>query len=109
MDNITFVSIQIAVSYQDNTALQAERLRAGRVEVTATVGMHSGRQRIINFDPREDIKMSSQYTGVWELDVDLKSELCRIQILLIISHFFIPIRTFTIIVLRCSSRRKQIG
>ncbi|KAK6643489.1 hypothetical protein RUM43_004996 [Polyplax serrata] len=65
----------IAVSYQDNTALQAERLRAGRVEVTATVGMHSGRQRIINFDPREDIKMSSQYTGVWELDVDLKSEL----------------------------------
>lgn len=37
--------------------------------------MHSGEQKFINFDNSEDVKMSSEYNGVWELHVDLKSKL----------------------------------
>lgn len=62
----------MAVSFQDNSPLPPRRLSASRLEVRATIGMRNGQQRNIEF---RDVKMASEYRGVWELDVDLKSEL----------------------------------
>ncbi|XP_046661974.1 CD109 antigen isoform X3 [Homalodisca vitripennis] len=62
----------ISVSYQDGSPLEDKKLEFSRMEVTADVGMRTGGRR--NIEPQV-LKMSAEHDGVWELKVDLRSQL----------------------------------
>ncbi|KAF6197499.1 hypothetical protein GE061_020140 [Apolygus lucorum] len=65
------LSTYISVSFHDGSPLSPERLLTGQMEVTAEVISRSAGRRTIEPYP---LKMS-EYTGIWEMKIDLRSQL----------------------------------
>nr|CAD7577964.1 unnamed protein product [Timema californicum] len=64
--------VYLAMSYHDGSPLSRERLRLGAMEVRSEIVTRSGGRR--NLDTR-GLPMSTQRDGVWEMKVDLRSQL----------------------------------
>ncbi|GLH02408.1 CD109 antigen [Gryllus bimaculatus] len=62
----------LAVSYHDGSPLTRERLELGRMEVQSSVTMQSGGRRSLE---TKELRMYGDKEGVWELKVDLDTEL----------------------------------
>lgn len=69
--------LQVSVSYQDESPLEQRKLQMSRMEVVADVAMRTGGRR--NMDPQE-LKMSSEHDGIWELKVDLRTQLGKLPL-----------------------------
>lgn len=63
---------QFAVAFHDNTPLSRYRLVTSRLSVSASIIMRSGGTRSVEFGSPE---MSEERGGVWELPVDLRTQL----------------------------------
>ncbi|CAG2055740.1 unnamed protein product [Timema podura] len=64
--------VYLAMSYHDGSPLSHERLRLGAMEVRSEIVTRSGGRR--NLDNR-GLPMSTQRDGVWEMKVDLRTQL----------------------------------
>nr|CAD7430447.1 unnamed protein product [Timema monikensis] len=64
--------VYLAMSYHDGSPLSRERLRLGAMEVRSEIVTKSGSRR--NLDNR-GLPMSTQRDGVWEMKVDLRTQL----------------------------------
>lgn len=65
----------MAVSFQDLSPLPDHRLQSSNLDVRAVINMRNGGSRNIEFRGDNRPIKSSEYNGVWELNVDLKAEL----------------------------------
>uniref|UniRef100_A0A0A9XXA7 CD109 antigen n=1 Tax=Lygus hesperus TaxID=30085 RepID=A0A0A9XXA7_LYGHE len=66
------LSAYISVSFHDGSPLSNQRLATGQMEVTAEVISRSTGRRTIEPYP---LKMSAEYNGIWEMKIDLRSQL----------------------------------
>ncbi|XP_075216528.1 macroglobulin complement-related [Lycorma delicatula] len=62
----------LTVSFHDGSALPRQRLIGGKLEVSGDVGMRTGGRRNIE---TQELKMSAEHDGVWEMKFDLRSML----------------------------------
>ncbi|XP_069675686.1 CD109 antigen isoform X2 [Periplaneta americana] len=62
----------LAVSFQDGSPLPHERLLQSRMEIRSEVTSRSGGRRSLDI---QELKMSAEKEGVWEMKVDLKTQL----------------------------------
>jgi hypothetical protein len=60
------------VSYQDGSPLPHERLLRSRMEIRSEVATRSGGRRSLDY---RELKMSAEKFGVWEMKVDLRTQL----------------------------------
>jgi hypothetical protein len=60
------------VSFQDGSPLPRERLVHSRLEIRAEVATRSGGRRNLDY---QELKMSAEKLGVWEMKVDLRTQL----------------------------------
>jgi hypothetical protein len=60
------------VSFQDGSPLPRERLLRSRLEIRSEVATRSGGRRSLDY---QELKMSAEKLGVWEMKVDLKTQL----------------------------------
>lgn len=65
------------MAYHDGSPLSIERLRHGVMEVSGEI---QGGGRLKNIDPTI-LKMSAEYSGIWEYKIDLRSQLgkCTVE------------------------------
>ncbi|XP_023724230.1 CD109 antigen [Cryptotermes secundus] len=62
----------VAVSFQDGSPLPLERLLHSRLEIRSEVATRSGGRRSLDY---QELKMSTEKMGVWEMKVDLRTQL----------------------------------
>ena len=60
------------MSFQDGSALPSERLLRSRMEIRSEVITRSGGRRSLE---HQELKMSAEKLGVWEMKVDLRTQL----------------------------------
>lgn len=60
------------MSYHDESPLEKRKLELSRMEVVADVSMKTGGRRNLEVQP---LKMSSEHDGIWEMKVDLRTQL----------------------------------
>lgn len=60
------------MSFQDGSPLPRERLLRSRLEIRSEVATRSGGRRSLDY---QELKMSAEKLGVWEMKVDLKTQL----------------------------------
>jgi hypothetical protein len=60
------------VSFHDGSPLPSERLFGSRMEIRSEVVTRTGGRRSLDF---QELKMSTEKLGVWEMKVDLRTQL----------------------------------
>ncbi|KAL1110500.1 hypothetical protein AAG570_008028 [Ranatra chinensis] len=68
------INAHIAVSYHDGSPLSENKLKYSRMEISADIVMKSRGRRSLDL---KTIPMSTEYHGIWELTIDLHSELSK--------------------------------
>ena len=64
--------MQLAVSFHDGSSLPAERLLRSKMEIRSEVITRTGGRRSLDY---QELKMSAEKLGVWEMKVDLRTQL----------------------------------
>lgn len=60
------------MSFQDGSHLPRERLLQSRMEIRSEVVTRTGGRRSLDY---QELKMSAEKVGVWEMKVDLRTQL----------------------------------
>lgn len=60
------------MSFQDGSPLPRERLLHSRLEIRSEVATRTGGRRSLDY---QELKMSAEKLGVWEMKVDLRTQL----------------------------------
>ena len=63
---------KLAVSFHDGSPLPNERLLRSRMEIRSEVVTRTGGRRNLDY---QELKMSAEKLGVWEMKVDLRTQL----------------------------------